>query len=242
MDDTTSNLIGTSCFEKRVGNPEWLKMRDDIFNKVAERRAEEMKGKKNVPITVTMPDGKVMDKDKEGESFVAWKTSPYHVAATISQGLADSAVVARVTYENYVEDYNLAEDGMDGGDILDEAMDMEHDDEGGDGKSMLWDLTRPLVGNVSKLELLKFDSEDGKTVFWHSSAHMLGETLEHLYGVRLTIGPPLKQGFFYDSYMGTDAYNDGDCKFKVKVRESPLFSFSQHVFILPMCIFVSFLR
>lgn len=208
MDDT-NNLIGTSCFEKRVGNPEWLKTREDLFDKVAERRAAELQSKKSTAITVTMPDGTVMDKNKEGEVFTAWKTSPYHVAATISQGLADSSVVARVTYENYVEDYDLAEDGMEGEDILDEAMDMENED-AGDGKSMLWDLTRPLVGNVSKLELLKFDSEDGKTVFWHSSAHMLGEALEHLYGVRLTIGPPLKQGFFYDSYMGTDAFNEGD--------------------------------
>ena len=180
MDDT-NNLIGTSCFEKRVGNPEWLKTREDLFDKVAERRAAELQSKKSTAITVTMPDGTVMDKNKEGEVFTAWKTSPYHVAATISQGLADSSVVARVTYENYVEDYDLAEDGMEGEDILDEAMDMENDD-AGDGKSMLWDLNRPLVGNVSKLELLKFDSDDAKTVFWHSSAHMLGEALEHLYG------------------------------------------------------------
>mmetsp|Transcript_9565 Transcript_9565/g.14260 ORF Transcript_9565/g.14260 Transcript_9565/m.14260 type:complete len:804 (-) Transcript_9565:1105-3516(-) len=210
MDDTTSTLIGTSCYDKRETNPEWLKDRISTYDKVAQRRADELKAKTPVPITVTMPDGNVMDKDKEGESYMAWKTSPYDVAATISQGLADSSIVARVTYENYVDDYDLAEDGMEGEDILEEAMEVEHDGEGDGGKSVLWDLTRPLIGNVSKLELLKFDSPEAKTVFWHSSAHVLGETLEHLYGVRLTIGPPLKQGFFYDSYMGKDAYNEGD--------------------------------
>ena len=38
----------------------------------------------------------------------------------------------------------------------------------------LWDLDRPLEGNAL-VELLKFDSEDGQQVFWHSSAHILGE-------------------------------------------------------------------
>ena len=42
-------------------------------------------------------------------------------------------------------------------------------------------------------------------VFWHSSAHILGEALESLYGARLTHGPPTEGGFFYDSYMGSSA-------------------------------------
>ncbi len=211
MDDSTTNLIGGSSFTNRTKDPEWIKTREDVYKLVSERRAKELESKTPVPITVTMPDGKVLDKSKDGESYMAWKTSPYDVAATISQGLADSAVVARVTYSNYVEDYNLGEDGMDGEDLL--ADSMEADDEDKDAKAVLWDMTRPLVGNVSKLELLKFESDqDAKTVFWHSSAHMMGEALEHLYGCRLTIGPPLKGGFYYDSYMGTDAFNENDCK------------------------------
>jgi len=86
----------------------------------------------------------------------------------------------------------------------------------GGNKTFLWDMTRPLVGNVSKLELLKFENDqDAKTVFWHSSAHMMGEALEHLYGCKLTIGPPLAGGFYYDSYMGTgkhlETFNESDC-------------------------------
>lgn len=38
--------------------------------------------------------------------------------------------------------------------------------------------------------------------FWHSSAHVLGEALEQMYGVDLTIGPTIDEGFYYDCYMG----------------------------------------
>lgn len=38
--------------------------------------------------------------------------------------------------------------------------------------------------------------------FWHSSSHLLGQTLELAYGVDLTIGPALEEGFYYDCYMG----------------------------------------
>lgn len=216
MDDSTTNLIGGDSFQKRTANPEWLKSREETYAKISARRDEELAKKTPVAIKVVMPDGNVLDKSKDGESFMAWKTSPYDVACVISQGLADASVVARVTYEDYVSDYNLAEDGMEGEDTLADAMEQDADDSDAN-KATLWDMTRPLVGNVAKLELLKFDADqDAKTVFWHSSAHMMGEALEHLYGCRLTIGPPLKGGFYYDSYMGTsDAFKEDDCKFGV---------------------------
>lgn len=40
--------------------------------------------------------------------------------------------------------------------------------------------------------------------FWHSSAHVLGEALEACFGVRLTIGPALEEGFYYDCYLGEE--------------------------------------
>lgn len=161
-------------------------------------------------------------RSQEGVKYQAWRTTPFDVAATISRGLADSASVARVTYSSYVSDYDLGEDGMDAVDTLAESMaELDVGDGEGEEKSsnmtMLWDMTRPLVGNVSKLEFLKFDADqDARTVFWHSSAHILGEALEHLYGSRLTIGPPLAGGFYYDSYMGSGsdgAFNEDDCEF-----------------------------
>jgi threonyl-tRNA synthetase len=160
---------------------------------------------------------------QEGVRYQAWRTTPFDVAATISRGLADNTSVARVTYAAYVSDYDPAEDGMDAVDTLAESMaDLNVDD--GDAAAadksnmtVLWDMTRPLVGSVSKIEFLKFeDDQEARTVFWHSSAHVLGEALERLYGSRLTIGPPLAGGFYYDSYMGDGssggALNEDDCK------------------------------
>ncbi|KAH8661362.1 putative threonyl-tRNA synthetase, cytoplasmic [Tricladium varicosporioides] len=61
----------------------------------------------------------------------------------------------------------------------------------------LWDLERPLEASC-KLELLSFDDEDGKKVFWHSSAHILGEASERRFGCSLCIGPPISDGFYYE--------------------------------------------
>jgi threonyl-tRNA synthetase len=61
----------------------------------------------------------------------------------------------------------------------------------------LWDLDRPLE-KTSKVSYLKFTDPEGKEVFWHSSAHVLGEACEHEYGCLLSHGPPTQQGFFYD--------------------------------------------
>ena len=65
---------------------------------------------------------------------------------------------------------------------------------------VLWDLDRPFEED-SKLELHKFDSDEGQQVFWHSSAHMLGEAMERKYGGCLCYGPPIENGFYYDSFI-----------------------------------------
>ena len=65
----------------------------------------------------------------------------------------------------------------------------------------LWDLERPLEGDAT-LELLDFDHPEGKRVFWHSSAHVLGEAAERHYGCHLCIGPPTDEGFYYEMGMG----------------------------------------
>lgn len=63
----------------------------------------------------------------------------------------------------------------------------------------LWDLDRPLEGSC-KLELLDFNHPEGKQVFWHSSAHVLGEASERHFGCHLCNGPPTTDppGFYYD--------------------------------------------
>jgi len=63
----------------------------------------------------------------------------------------------------------------------------------------LWDLTRPLEKSC-KLELLDFENTEAKKVFWHSSAHVLGEACERRFGCYLCNGPPTTEppGFYYD--------------------------------------------
>jgi threonyl-tRNA synthetase len=216
IDTSTSEKgisIGGDSFVQRTSNPSFLKARTDVYDQVKARRALELSSKVPVPITVTMPDGKVFHQTKDGTPLQAWVTTPMDVAQIISQGLADASTVARVTYESFVDDYSPFEDGMEAVDMLLVDDNSEEVKEVADTKVFLWDLTRPLVGSVAKLELLKFTEDtEAKTVFWHSSAHMMGEALEHLYGCKLTIGPPLAGGFYYDSYMGTDAFREEDCK------------------------------
>lgn len=65
-----------------------------------------------------------------------------------------------------------------------------------DGKE-LWDLDRPLERDC-RISYLPFDAPEGREVFWHSSAHVLGEAAECEYGCMLSHGPPTAQGFFYD--------------------------------------------
>jgi threonyl-tRNA synthetase len=51
----------------------------------------------------------------------------------------------------------------------------------------------------ANLVLYTWRDKEGKEAFWHSSAHVLAQTLEHLYpGVKLTIGPAIENGFYYD--------------------------------------------
>ncbi|KAL1774340.1 putative threonine-tRNA ligase 2, cytoplasmic [Sigmodon hispidus] len=65
---------------------------------------------------------------------------------------------------------------------------------------VLWDLERPLEGD-STVELLMFDNEEAQAVYWHSSAHILGEAMELYYGGHLCYGPPIENGFYYDMFI-----------------------------------------
>ena len=62
----------------------------------------------------------------------------------------------------------------------------------------VWDLTRPIKTD-SALKLHKWEDEEGKHAFWHSSAHLMAEALESLYpGIKFGIGPAIENGFYYD--------------------------------------------
>ena len=60
------------------------------------------------------------------------------------------------------------------------------------------ELNRP-INEDSTIALYKFDDEEGKHTFWHTSAHLLAEALQELYpGIQFGFGPAVENGFFYD--------------------------------------------
>jgi len=76
----------------------------------------------------------------------------------------------------------------------------------------VWDASRPLHGD-SQLALLTWDDTDGKSAFWHSSAHLMAEALEAIYpGIKLGIGPPIETGFYYDVDAGDRIITSDDFK------------------------------
>jgi len=135
--------------------PAFIAERQLLWDELKKKRDDWITAQEKTPIKITLPDGKI----KEGN---AWQTTPYEVAVSISQGLADSTVVAKVNGE-------------------------------------LWDLDRPFEAD-SSLQLLKFDDPEGQSVFWHSSAHVLGEAMERHCGGHLCYGPPIDEGFYYDMW------------------------------------------
>ncbi len=71
----------------------------------------------------------------------------------------------------------------------------------------VWDATRAIHQDAA-VQLFTWDDDAGKSVFWHSSAHLLAEALEALYpGVQLGIGPPIERGFYYDVDFGEQDFD-----------------------------------
>ncbi len=83
----------------------------------------------------------------------------------------------------------------------------------------IWDATRP-INDDATLQLLTWDDTEGKSTFWHSSAHLMAEALEALYpGIKFGIGPALEQGFYYDVDLGDKSFSTTDFQ---KVEEKML--------------------
>ncbi|MGH0181306.1 UNVERIFIED_CONTAM: hypothetical protein FKN15_006885 [Acipenser sinensis] len=75
--------------------------------------------------------------------------------------------------------------------------------------NILWDLDRPLEESCT-LQLLKFDDEEAQAVYWHSSAHIMGEAMERVYGGCLCYGPPIENGFYYDMFLDNEGVSSND--------------------------------
>uniref|UniRef100_A0A7E4VXM1 threonine--tRNA ligase n=1 Tax=Panagrellus redivivus TaxID=6233 RepID=A0A7E4VXM1_PANRE len=147
--------------------PEFIEERIALFDKLMAQYKADLAAKENVPIKITLGDGKVV----EG---LSWKTTPFDIAHGISKSLGEAAVIAKVNGE-------------------------------------LWDLDRPLEGDAT-LKILRFDDDEGKQVFWHSSAHILGEAVERYCGGHLCYGPPLAEGFYYDLWKEDLTIHQDDFK------------------------------
>lgn len=96
-----------------------------------------------------------------------------------------------------------------------------------DGK--IWDIHRKINKDAS-INFLKWEDDDGKATFWHSSAHLMAEAIESLYpGVKFWVGPAIEKGFYYDIDLGTQQIGEDDLK---KIEEKMIELAKQnHVFI-----------
>ena len=78
------------------------------------------------------------------------------------------------------------------------------------GKGVTYDLLRPITFNAS-VNLLKWEDDEAKRVFWHSSSHLMAEALEALYpGVKFGIGPAIENGFYYDVDLNGNQITEAD--------------------------------
>lgn len=84
----------------------------------------------------------------------------------------------------------------------------------------VWDLTRPIDEDAT-IELLKWEDEDGKHAYWHSSAHLMAEAIQILYPhAKFGIGPAIENGFYYDIDFGDTPVKDADfARIEAKMME-----------------------
>jgi threonyl-tRNA synthetase len=84
----------------------------------------------------------------------------------------------------------------------------------------VWDASRP-INQDATLKLLTWEENDGKSTFWHSSAHLMAEAVESMFpGVKFWVGPPVENGFYYDMDLGGRSISEDDLrKLEVKMGE-----------------------
>lgn len=81
------------------------------------------------------------------------------------------------------------------------------------------DCNTPIQENAT-IELVKFDSDLGKEVYWHSTAHLMAQAVQELFpNVKVTIGPAIENGFYYD-FDTEEPFTDADLeKIEAKMKE-----------------------
>ena len=89
------------------------------------------------------------------------------------------------------------------------------------------DLELPL-NESGELKLHKWEDQEAKSTFWHSSSHLMAEALELLYpGIKFGIGPSIENGFYYDVDLGDRTITDSDLK-KIEDKMIELARQKQH--------------
>src|SRR3974377_1391606 len=135
-------------------------------------------------IHITLPDGSVKEVPRGPRAV--------EVAKSISPRLADAALVAKVRAKNGDATHKTG--------IFSNSVDPAEDG------SLLYDLRRPIEQDVD-LQILTEKDADALYVFRHSAAHLLAAAVMELYpNVKLGIGPPVDNGFFY-ALLPHDPFN-----------------------------------
>ena len=76
----------------------------------------------------------------------------------------------------------------------------------------VWDATRS-INQDAALKLLTWDDTDGKSTFWHSSAHLMAEAVEEKFpGAKFWVGPAIDKGFYYDIDLGDKKLSEDDLR------------------------------
>ena len=76
----------------------------------------------------------------------------------------------------------------------------------------VWDATRPIEKDAS-LKLLTWNDTEGKSTFWHSTAHLMAEAVESIFpGVKFWVGPAVENGFYYDMDLGGRQITEEDLR------------------------------
>ena len=100
------------------------------------------------------------------------------------------------------------------------AVSIKSADDESVGEGRTFDLLRP-INEDSRIRLLKWEDDEAKKVFWHSSSHLMAEALESLYpGVKFGIGPAVENGFYYDVDLNGNQISEADLpKIEKKIIE-----------------------
>ena len=159
------------------------------------------------------------EKEIDGISNV---TTPYIIAQKhLKKSVLKEILVAKVKYLNVVSNIKIAS--------LEDSEQEENCSSKEKEQFELWDMNNPLIGDC-KIEFCNFDTKEGKTVFWNSSAFLLASLIEKLYSAKICKAKAFKEGFYCDSYMGNFAidplkdFNSIEKQIKILIKQNLSFT------------------